>query len=198
MWKNGKYMIDTKARIIEAADKLFYQQGFEYTSFAQIADVVNISRGNFYHHFKTKDEIMAAVIERRLEKTSAMLVSWEAQSKDPEASIRCFIDMMVNNRSKIKRYGCPVGTLCGELAKLDHSAKVNAAQLFQLFREWLRKQFEQLTCRDDADQLAMQLLISSQGIAALASAFNDEKLIRDEVARLHNWLSRLQVESVLG
>lgn len=189
---------DTKERIVAAADQLFYQQGFEYTSFAQIADVVNISRGNFYHHFKTKDEIMAAVIELRLEKTSAMLDAWEAQGRNAEERIRCFIDMMVNNRSKIKRYGCPVGTLCGELSKLDHSAKVDAAQLFTLFRSWLRKQFEKLNCRDDAEQLATHLLILSQGIATLASTFNDEKFIRREVTHLHEWLTRLQKESVLN
>lgn len=35
-------------QIITAADKLFYEQGFEHTSFAHIAKAVNISRGNFY------------------------------------------------------------------------------------------------------------------------------------------------------
>ncbi|MEW8341923.1 MAG: TetR family transcriptional regulator, partial [Candidatus Thiodiazotropha taylori] len=41
----------TRQQIVEAADDLFYRQGFEHTSFADIAKVVSISRGNFYHHF---------------------------------------------------------------------------------------------------------------------------------------------------
>jgi len=44
------------------ADRLFYEQGFEHTSFANIADAVNISHGNVYHHFKSKDDILDAVI----------------------------------------------------------------------------------------------------------------------------------------
>ena len=47
----------TRDQIVEAADRLFYRQGYEHTSFADIADAVQISRGNFYYHFKSKDEI---------------------------------------------------------------------------------------------------------------------------------------------
>jgi AcrR family transcriptional regulator len=37
----------TREYIIEAADQLFYQRGYEHTSFSDIADAVQISRGNF-------------------------------------------------------------------------------------------------------------------------------------------------------
>lgn len=39
----------TRQEIVEKADLLFYQRGFENTSFADIADAVGISRGNFYY-----------------------------------------------------------------------------------------------------------------------------------------------------
>ncbi|HSX63230.1 MAG TPA: helix-turn-helix domain-containing protein, partial [Pseudoxanthomonas sp.] len=50
----------TRDHIVEAADQLFYQQGYERTSFSDIAEAVQISRGNFYYHFKSKDEILDA------------------------------------------------------------------------------------------------------------------------------------------
>ncbi|HEY7886322.1 MAG TPA: helix-turn-helix domain-containing protein, partial [Cellvibrionaceae bacterium] len=53
-------------KIVAAADRLFYERGFDATSFADIAEAVQISRGNFYYHFKTKDDILDAVIARRL------------------------------------------------------------------------------------------------------------------------------------
>ena len=62
---------------------LFYQHGFDHTSFADIAGKVGISRGNFYYHFKTKDEILDAVINRRLTNTEQMLDHWEATGEDP-------------------------------------------------------------------------------------------------------------------
>lgn len=182
-------------QIIEAADQLFYQQGFEHTSFAHIAEVVNISRGNFYYHFKTKDEILDAVIDLRLTNTQNMLERWVVEGETSSERIRSFINLMVLNRAKIKRYGCPVGTLTSELTKLNHSAQEDANKLFSLFRSWLKKQFQELGHKKDADELAMSLLARSQGIATLASAFNDEKFIKQEVKSLNQWLEKFTDKS---
>lgn len=178
----------TRDQIVEAADRLFYQQGYEHTSFSDIANAVQISRGNFYYHFKTKDEILDAVIDLRLGNTRAMLERWETEGKSPEDRIRSFIHILIANRTKIKRHGCPVGTLCIELAKLDHHSQAEANKLFTLFRVWLRKQFTLLGYKADADELAMHVLAFSQGVATLANTFQDEKFIRQEVRRMDVWL----------
>jgi TetR/AcrR family transcriptional regulator, transcriptional repressor for nem operon len=181
----------TRDHIVEAADLLFYRQGYEHTSFSDIADDVQISRGNFYYHFKTKDEILEAVIDARLAYTQAMLERWEAEGSDPADRIRSFIHMLVANRADIKRYGCPVGTLCTELAKLNHASRDEASELFTLFRTWLRRQFMALGRKEDADALAMHLLARSQGVATLANAFHDEKFIRKEVQLMCDWLDSI-------
>ncbi len=178
----------THDQIIEAADRLFYEKGFEHTTFSDIAEAVHISRGNFYYHFKSKDDILDAVIELRLAKTGEMLEQWESEGKRPEDRIRSFIHILVMNKAKIKLYGCPVGTLCAELAKLNHPSQADANKLFALFRTWLRKQFVQLGRKEDADALAMHLLARSQGVATLANAFHDEKFIRHEVRQMLDWL----------
>lgn len=102
---------DTREQIVEAADRLFYEQGFEATSFAHIADETGLSRGNFYYHFKTKDDILEAVIARRLAATEEMLAAWEDASETPERRIASFIEILVANQAKIMAFGCPVGTL---------------------------------------------------------------------------------------
>ena len=178
----------TRDQIVQAADRLFYQRGYEHTSFADIADVVRISRGNFYYHFKTKDEILDAVIDARLRGTRAMLDRWQIADESPKERIRSFIAILIANRADIKRYGCPVGTLSTELAKLGHPAQAGASELFTLFRTWLRRQFALLGRERDADALAMQLLARSQGVATLASAFHDEAFIRQEVEAMNGWL----------
>ena len=181
----------TRDRIVEAADGLFYRQGFGHTSFSDIAEAVGISRGNFYHHFKTKDDILDAVIGLRLANTREMLAQWEAEGATPEERIRSFIHMMVANRAEIMRHGCPVGTLCTELAKLDHVTHNEATRLFVLFRSWLAGQFRQLGRDRDADALAMHLLARSQGVATLANAFRDERFIEREVMRMDAWLGSI-------
>jgi TetR/AcrR family transcriptional regulator, transcriptional repressor for nem operon len=178
----------TRDHIVEAADQLFYRQGYEHTSFSDIADAVQISRGNFYYHFKTKDEILDAVIGRRLANTERMLEEWENGGEYPADRIRSFIRILIANQEKIMRYGCPVGTLCGELAKLNHPAQAEANKLFTLFRIWLRRQFTLLGRETDADRLATHLLARSQGVASLANAFKDEAFIQREVEGICGWL----------
>ncbi len=178
----------TRDHIVEAADQLFYQQGYGHTSFSDIADAVQISRGNFYYHFKSKDEILDAVINVRLANTRKMLERWEIEGKQPADRIRSFIHNLVVNRATIKRYGCPIGTLCTELAKLNHASQAEASMLFTLFRPWLRRQFTLLGRKTDADELAMYLLAHRQGVATLANAFHDEKFIKQEVKQMCDWL----------
>jgi len=185
--------VSKRDQIIEAADQLFYQQGFEHTSFAHIAEQVKISRGNFYYHFKSKDEILDAVINLRLANTQAMLDKWVIEGETPSDRIRSFINILIMNRAKIKRFGCPVGTLTMELSKLNHAAQEDASKLFSLFRVWLKGQFKQLGYLKEADDLAMHLLARSQGIATLASAFNDEKFIKQEVKDLNLWLQQYEL-----
>jgi len=182
--------LSKRDQIIAAADQLFYRNGFEHTSFAHIAEAVNISRGNFYYHFKTKDEILAAVINLRLADKRAMLEQWEIEDKNPAERIRSFIKILILNRAKIIRFGCPLGTLTTELTKLDHSAQEDANRLFTLFRSWLTQQFQALGYNNRADELAMHLLARSQGVATLANAFTDEKFIRQEVKHLYEWLDQ--------
>lgn len=181
----------TRALIIEKADALFYEGGFEATSFADIAAAVGISRGNFYHHFKAKDEILDAVISRRLDVRRAMLADWEAQGESPRERILAFVHLLIANREPIMAFGCPVGTLCSELTKRDHAAKPRAAEIFGLFRDWLTAQFEALGHADRAEALALHVLAWSQGVSVLASAFHDESFIRHEVAGIERWLEAL-------
>ncbi len=179
---------DTRQQIVDEADRLFYEQGFEATSLADIAAAVRISRGNFYYHFRTKDEILDAVIIRRREHTLAMLDRWQAEGTDAAGRIISFIDILTVNRARIMAHGCPVGTLCGELAKLDHAAQTDAAGLFTLFRDWLARQFQALGRAADADALALHLLGRTQGVATLATAFRDDAYVDREIADMRAWV----------
>ncbi|MCH8620493.1 TetR/AcrR family transcriptional regulator [Undibacterium sp. TS12] len=179
----------TRDHILEAADQLFYEHGFDNTSFADIADAVGISRGNFYYHFKSKDDILTAVIALRAEKIQTMLEQWDVEGGSPEERIRCFIRILITNRASIMMHGCPVGTLTSELAKLDHASQSQANSLFTLFRAWLTRQFVALGQKKDADMLAMHLLARSQGVATMANAFHDEAFIKSEVDQMYRWLA---------
>jgi AcrR family transcriptional regulator len=183
-----------RQRIIAAADQLFYQQGYENTSFSDIADAIGISRGNFYYHFKSKDEILNAVIETRVTDIETMLYEWSNQYPDPKQRILYYIDILTNNQENIKSHGCPIGSLCTELVKLRHAMLQDANKMFAVLRDWLTEQLKELGLGKDAKQAAMHILARSQGIATIASAFEDKTFLHQEVKRLKQWLDEVTVE----
>ena len=180
-----------RQRIVTAADQLFYHQGYENTSFSDIADAVGISRGNFYYHFKSKDEILDAVIASRVSDIEHMLNTWTEAYPDPKQRILHFIDLQIHNQKNIKEYGCPIGSLCSELAKHNHEMLYEANEMLTVMRDWLTTQFKALGLGKDARQTSMHLLARSQGIALIANSFEDQTFLRQEVKRLKQWLDEV-------
>ncbi len=64
----------TRERIVTEAMKLFSSKGFEATSVSQIESAAGLSAGSgaLYRHFKSKDALLAAGIDRQLDRRSAM------------------------------------------------------------------------------------------------------------------------------
>ncbi len=180
--------ISTREKIIKTADQLFYENGFDHTSFADVAAKVGISRGNFYHHFKSKDDILKAVIERRRKNTLDMIDEWEQNVGTPKGRIKCYINIFIKNQSLIKDFGCPVGTLTNEMAKLNHAQAKDAVAIFMLFKDWLVVQFERAGCNNNAAELSMHVLSWSQGAATLYNAFQDDEFLKNELVQINAWL----------
>lgn len=57
--------MDTKEKIIEVASYLFFTKGYESTKISEIIDSLDgLTKGAVYHHFKSKEDIFNAVVER--------------------------------------------------------------------------------------------------------------------------------------
>ncbi len=57
--------------LLDAAERLFGQQGYEKTGVQDILTATGLSKGGFYHHFASKDEVLTALCERRAERAAA-------------------------------------------------------------------------------------------------------------------------------
>lgn len=69
----NKYPEQTQERIVEASVKLFIEKGYEQTTIQDILDALNLSKGGLYHHFKSKEEILEAVKQKRAQYAADML-----------------------------------------------------------------------------------------------------------------------------
>jgi len=177
-----------RQRIVAAADELFYKKGYENTSFRDISDEVNISRGNFYYHFKSKDEILNAVIDARISAFESMLKAWDKKIIDPKKRLYYFIDMLSRNEDEITSYGCPVGGLCTELAKTSHAMQGDANRMFIVFCDWIVTQLKLLGIKNNTKQVALHLLVLAQGAVTISNAFEDKRFLQQEVKRAKQWL----------
>jgi TetR/AcrR family transcriptional regulator, cholesterol catabolism regulator len=82
---------ERKVQFIETAMKLFAEKGYYSTSIQDIVDAWGISKGAFYHHFSSKEDLMLAVIRHHFEK---MMASITAISEDSGSEKERFIQQI--------------------------------------------------------------------------------------------------------
>jgi AcrR family transcriptional regulator len=181
----------TRAGIVECAGRLFYEHGYESTSFSDIVEASGLFRGNIYHYFKTKDEILRAVIDAHLGEYRAMLAKWDAENDDAKVRLTAFVDMITGRKAELVEFGCPIGSLNTELAKDRRDLQQAASALFDLFRDWLTACFRQLGKGAESELLALHLLGRAQGVAVISHVYRDAKLLRHEAKILRDWISQL-------
>lgn len=177
--------------IIEAANELFYHKGYNQTTFSEVAEASGIPKGNFYYYFKSKDELLDAVIAMRLEGIRAMLAQWRKEYPEPRDRLKRYARILLNETEDVVRYGCPMGSLNVELGKTQLVLQSKASEMFELFHGWLVEQFKELGKGRDSGHLALHLLAMSQGAALLGNVYRDRKFIRREVEQIISWIDSL-------
>lgn len=181
----------TRQRIVEAANRLFYHQGYHNTSFSDVVRAAGVPRGNIYYYFKTKDAILHAAIDYRLERIRSMLEGWNDQFRTPIERLQRFVALLDDTSEALVQYGCPMGSLNAELGKTDLALQEHAAQLFQVFQEWLTDQFAELGYAGRANELALRVMAIGQGISMMAHVHHDTNLLKRERQRLGRWIDQL-------
>lgn len=180
-----------REQIVKAADQLFYQKGYNLTSFSDIATASSIPRGNLNYYFKTKDEVLIAVIQYRVTSMQQMLLNWEREYTTPLGRLQRYAQIVSNVRNEVIHYGCPMGTLNMELGKVQQALQAISKEQFMVFEKWIKKQFQEMDCRENAAELTMHLMVWTQGVATMAYIHQDTKLIKREVKSIISWLESL-------
>ena len=181
----------TQQRIIDAANQLFYRKGYNRTSFTDVVEEAGVPRGNIYYYFKTKEEMLRAVIAHRLEVISTMLRDWEKSIKGPLDRLERFTQIMYDSTPALLRSGCPMGSLNVELAKDQPELKDESKQLFDLCQSWLSRQFADMGYPDEARELSMQLLARGQGIIVISQVYQDPGFLERGIKDINRWLENL-------
>ena len=178
-----------RERLVAAARRVLYEQGVEKATLAGIAAAAEVPLGNVYYYFKTKDALVAAVIDGYRDSYDALSAELD-QHQRPADRLKALVRLLAARQDMFARYGCPIGTLGSELGKQEDALRAGAGAILAGLIDWAEAQFRAIG-RDDARELAVALVAAYEGIALLAAALRDPGLIGTEAARLERWLDSL-------
>lgn len=181
---------DKRTRLIEAADRLFHEKGFNMTTLANIAELADVPLGNVYYYFKSKDSIALAVIELRAKQFQAMSANWNHEFQGVER-LKAFVRYSTAEAEDRAQYGDALGSLCQELGKQGGSLSEATAKLMQSIVQWAEQQFQNLNQADKAHTLAENLIATLQGISLLTVTFKDPKHLSRQSNLVLSWLESL-------
>ncbi len=183
-------------RLVEAATQRFYEQGIERTTLADIATAADVPLGNVYYYFKTKDELVAAVVAEQvhvIEETTRAL----ERHRTPAARLKALVGELAAQAEAIAHYGCPHGSLCIELQKEvigSGGSDPGSGRLIEASVVWAERQFKEMGRRDARD-LALQMIGSYQGAAVVTQALGDPSILRKEARRVDRWVDSIASSS---
>ncbi len=180
--------LNKRERLTDAAAGLIHRQGFAHTTLADIADASNVALGSVYYYFKTKDDVAKAILNLRQVEISHALEKID-QLPDPRKRLEALVGIWVSDRDIDARYGCPIGSLCYELAKGRGPLSSEASSPFRTLLAWSEKQFRLLgKSKQKAAAFALHMVSSLQGISLIANALGDPDTILSEAKFLSDWL----------
>ena len=109
-----------RERLIIGAREAIHRQGAEATTIAEIAEAADVPPGNVYYYYKSKAELVAAVIDAYAQESLERLSWLEQQHRTPRARLKTLVRLLVSHPDQVVLYGCPRGSLCSELDKQDN------------------------------------------------------------------------------
>lgn len=173
----------TRDRILDTATGLIFEHGVAGTTLDDVRAAAKVSKGQLYHYFADKDELIHAVIDRTIQQVLdaqprlAKLSTWTAIS----SWLDDLIELQVQRRAV---GGCPIGSLAGELAETDELTRAELAAGFDRWEAPLRRGLEQMRTEGklrrtaDPARLATATLAAIQGGLVLTQTRRDPQQLR--------------------
>lgn len=180
--------------------ELFVFHGYERTGLAQIARRAGANPGSLYYFFPTKEDLLAATLERRkvLLQPEVLAPIW-ARVSDP---IERVFGLLAGYRQMLIMtefdHGCPIGNLVIELANSHANIRRLLAENFDNWLGAVQACFEEarerLPARTQPRQLAVFVLTTMEGAVMLARTYRDFEAYDAAVVTLRDYIERLLAE----
>ncbi|SHI56385.1 transcriptional regulator, TetR family [Arenibacter nanhaiticus] len=123
--------LNTRNKILNTAFELIYKKGFNATSIDDIIKHTSYTKGAFFHHFKTKEDLGIALISDIIKPgMEKVLIIPLITTKDPISSIYSGIENLLLNAELFDiKYGCPAINLIEEMSPVNKRFYMHLSQI---------------------------------------------------------------------
>jgi AcrR family transcriptional regulator len=150
-----------RERLLEAADELFYAEGVHTVGIDRVLERADVARASLYGTFGSKDELIRAYLERRLEASQARLRAAADVHDDPRQRLLSVFDAQAATFARPGYQGCAFNRASAE-AQPDSAAY----EVPRVYRRWFRDFLTDLAAAAgalDPGQLARQIHLVYDG-----------------------------------
>ena len=196
--------IERRDQIIEAAERLFYEKGYEQTSVQDVLDALSLSKGGFYHYFQSKIELLEAVCRRQSVRDAEEMTAAVARQEGAVAKLNTLLrycGLLRADRMDFALLVMRVGYLGGSLqlrACLREGLMETALPMMrEIILEGMAENVFFTRFPDDIGELILQLFANiTDELAMLIASGAPENQMGDMLTRLETY--RCSVETLLG
>jgi len=180
---------DTKQRLLDSAQKLFYARSYEDVGVQEICREADVKKGSFYHFFPSKRDLTIAMLDASWEEfRETVLPALFARDIPPLQRLERFLDMQYDHHKAVKAQtghvlGCPYGNLAGEMSSQDEAIRERVLRIFRDLETPIEEALADAIAAGDLEKLdtratAAAMVAYIEGLTLLAKTQNDPEVVR--------------------
>ena len=194
----------TRDALVVAARRLMEVRGYQNTSLDDVLRESGVGKGNFYHHFRSKedlgyailDQIISSFLERTLEPCFSDLEGHRLNQ------IRCFLARVLEyQRERRCVGGCAMGNLASELSDVHEGFRARLASVFTAWQERLTLALREAQTRGEVvsgcqpEGVAHFLVAALEGSILLSKVTKNIGVMEQCVLEIERYLALYEVRS---
>ena len=181
----------TKDKLLNAAQTLMMEKGFVATSVEEICSAAKVTKGSFFHYFKSKDALGKELAQRFGRSVAdAMQASACCGGEDPLERVYCCLDGAIQMAKQPGLKGCLIGTFSQEISETHPELRAVCAKSFEEVAQMMRKNLAEAKKRYapkaafDPAVLADYFIAVSQGSMILMKAKKVRTILEKNLLQL--------------
>ena len=190
----------TRLMILQKAFELIYAKGYQATSVDEILATTQVTKGAFYYHFKTKDEMGLAMVKEILQPTliNSTLHAFLKEQHPLDAIYNLMDELLLKDGFLKMEYGCPASNLIQEMASWHPSFNNALNTLMEQWVELITVSIEQGQKKElvkkavNAKQVALYIMSSYWGIRNFGKLKSTTKVYESYLKELSGYLNGMK------